>query len=980
MMDSLNQAFKYAFKQYAKNCAIEIDKNSITYAELEAQSNTLASFLAQHLAQEDSIILFGARSIEVYVSIISCVLANFTYVPLNPKFPNERLQTMIARTESKTMLLCKECVESFCKIAKDIKPLNILCFKVDFTELKEQFPQHHFIKIPLELPQNTHFSYTSSKTNPAYLLFTSGSTGIPKGVLVSRDNLISYVKRIKDLYHFTKEDRISQFFDLTFDLSMHDIFCTLLSGATLVVIPQIWLLNPLKFIATKQLSVLFAPPSLIAYLQNLKALKENVLPSLKVALFCGEALPVKSAIAFAKAAPNALLDNLYGPTEATISFTHYRFIEEGGIQKAKTTNAIPTLQEEILPLGLPFNGLLLSLRDLDGKEVQVGKTGEILLGSKLKETSQIALGYYNDPNKTQEKFIVENGIKWYKTGDLGRFNPTLNAYCFLGRIDEQVKIQGFRVELLEIDNALSLASNKQGRAIVLEENGFNVLYGVIEDKQRDSTEILNALRQKLPHYMLPKQIFYLENFPLNSNGKVDRNAIKQWLIAQITPPPHSNILKHHFLDYGQEMITLAKKLFKIPRSLSGEGNRQTLQILKDSLKTANLNIYAVPTGTQAFDWEIPKEWNVKDAYILTPGGEKICDFHTNNLHLVGYSIPTRAQLTFRDLKQHLHYLQTQPKAIPYITSYYKEYFGFCLSFEDFKALQKTYENSEELFNVIIDSTLTNGVMNYGEIKIKGQSKQEIILSTYICHPQMANNELSGILLCHTLAKILSQRENRYSYRILLLPETLGSIYYLSQHLKELKKSCIAGFVLTCIGDNGEYSVLHSKETNNLADRATKHILKHYYKNHKKYSYLERGSDERQYCAPGVELPFCTLMRTKFGEYKEYHTSLDDLSLLSATSLANSLEYVLRVLEVVEINGVYANTILCEPKLSKYDLYPTLSTKETFATIKDMRNLLMYCDGKLDLLEIAEICDFNLLELKEYLHKFITKGLLKNVKE
>lgn len=974
-MDLLSQAFKYAFEQYATNCAIEVDKESITYAELKIKSETLANLLSQNLTQENSIILFGARSLEVYVSIVACVLANYTYVPLNPKFPTERLKMMIERTKSKAMLLCQECVKSFCSIADSIKPLTILCYGIDSTKLQEQFLQHNFLEIPLEVPQHMDFiipKSTNSATalNPAYLLFTSGSTGIPKGVLVSRSNLISYVNRIKDLYHFTKKDRISQFFDLTFDLSMHDIFCTLLSGATLVVIPQIWLLNPLKFITKNNLSVLFAPPSLIAYLHNLKALKENSLPNLRIALFCGEALPVKSAMIFAKAAPNASLDNLYGPTEATISFTHYRFIEGGGIK-----NKIPLLQEDILPLGLPFKGLIVSLRDSGNKEVKHGEIGEILLGSEAEETSQIALGYYNDPSKTQEKFIKENGIRWYKTGDLGKFDPALNAYCFLGRIDEQVKIQGFRVELLEIDNALSVASNQQARAILIKENDLDVLYGVIEDRQIDSKQILNTLHQKLPHYMLPKQIFCLENFPLNSNGKVDRNAIKQWLIHQIAPPPSNN----GFLDYGQEMYTLAQRLFKIPRSLSGKGNRKTLQILKDSLKTAELKICAIPTGTKAFDWEIPKEWNVKDAYILTPDGEKICDFHTNNLHLVGYSIPTHTQLTFKELKKHLHYLQNQPQAIPYITSYYKEYFGFCLSFEDFKTLQDNYENSQEPFKVVVDSTLENGVMNYGEIKIQGKNKQEVLLSTYICHPQMANNELSGILLCHTLAKILSQRENRYSYRILFLPETLGSIYYLSQHLQELKKSCIAGFVLTCIGDNGEYSVLHSKSANNLADRAAKHILKHFYKNHKEYSYLERGSDERQYCAPGVELPFCTLMRTKFGKYKEYHTSLDNLSLFSATSLANSLEYVLRVLEAVELNDVYKNTILCEPKLSKYDLYPTLSTKETFAAIKDMRNLLMYCDGKLDLLEIAEICDFNLLELKEPLQKFITKGLLKNVK-
>ncbi|TLD83459.1 DUF4910 domain-containing protein [Helicobacter sp. MIT 11-5569] len=424
------------------------------------------------------------------------------------------------------------------------------------------------------------------------------------------------------------------------------------------------------------------------------------------------------------------------------------------------------------------------------------------------------------------------------------------------------------------------------------------------------------------------------------------------------------------------MYALAQTLFKIPRSLSGDGNRKTLNILKDSLKTATLEIYEIPTNTRAFDWKIPKEWNVKDAYIITPSGEKICDFKENNLHLVGYSIPTRVQLTFAELKEHLHFLEKQPKAIPYITSYYKEYFGFCLDFASFKALQKEYENSQEKFQVIIDSKLENGAMSYGEIRIPGKSKQEIVLSTYICHPQMANNELSGILMCYALAKLLSQRENRYSYRILFVPETIGSIYYLSRHLNALKESCVAGFILTCIGDNRNYSVLHSKSENNLADRATKHILKHFYKNFKTYSYLERGSDERQYCAPGVDLPFCTLMRTKFGEYLEYHTSLDDLSLLSAQSLSESLEYVLRVLKAVEINDVYENTILCEPQLGKRGLYPTLSTKDSIHQIKDMRNLLMYCDGKLDLLEIAEICGFNLLDLEEYLEKFIASGLLK----
>lgn len=575
-------------------------------------------------------------------------------------------------------------------------------------------------------------------------------------------------------------------------------------------------------------------------------------------------------------------------------------------------------------------------------------------------------------------------MRWYKTGDLGKFDETLNAYCFCGRIDEQVKIQGFRVELLEIDNALHKASSVQSRAILLEKDNLKTLYGVCETSAIDSRKILESLRSKLPFYMLPSKIFALEKFPLNSNGKVDRKAIVQWVSQNLESPQTKEVVCNKqsqnidFLHYGAEMYALTQRLFKIPRSLSGEGNRETLKILQESLP--NLKIYEVPSGTSAFDWEIPKEWNVKDAYILTPSGEKICDFKENNLHLMGYSIPCECALTFDELESHLYYLENQPSAIPYITSYYKERWGFCLKFNDFCALKEKYKDSPKKFQIKIESSLENGSLTYGELYIKGRSKQEIVFSTYICHPQMVNNELSGIVLSYTLGKILSQRENPYSIRLLFMPETIGSIYYLSRHLEHLRKFCIAGFVLTCIGDGRAYSMLHSREGNNLAERAAKHILAHYYQGFKEYSYLERGSDERQYCAPNVDLPFCTLMRTKFGSYPEYHTSLDDLSLVSAQSFADSLQYVWRILNVLELNATYQNTILCEPQLGKRGLYPTLSTKDSINQIKDMRNLLMYCDGKKDLLEIAEICDIDLLAMQEWLEKFLAHQLLKRIEQ
>lgn len=411
--------------------------------------------------------------------------------------------------------------------------MRVFCYNVpDVQSLQSRFAQHSFIEIPTQhVSQSIPIPAKSNHPDsPAYLLFTSGSTGIPKGVLVSRANLAHYCARIHVLYGFARGDRISQFFDLTFDLSMHDIFCTLLCGATLVVIPPRALLNPIAFIAQKHLNVFFAVPSLLALLQRLGALKENVLPSLKIALFCGEALPLALAQSFARCAPNALIDNLYGPTEATISFMQYRLIGAGGIAR----HSMPRLHCDIVPLGLPYQGLFVSLRDERGIEVARGEMGEIWLGG-----DQVALGYDNDTQKTDEKFIFEKGMRWYKTGDLGRFEPALNAFCFCGRADEQVKISGFRVELQEIDIALNKASDVPSRAVVIEHDGACVLYAVCETRTLDSKKILAFLREILPVYMLPCKIFALDSFPLNSNGKVDRGAIRQWVLHRIAESKRS---------------------------------------------------------------------------------------------------------------------------------------------------------------------------------------------------------------------------------------------------------------------------------------------------------------------------------------------------------------------------------------------------------------------------------------------------------
>jgi aminopeptidase-like protein len=292
---------------------------------------------------------------------------------------------------------------------------------------------------------------------------------------------------------------------------------------------------------------------------------------------------------------------------------------------------------------------------------------------------------------------------------------------------------------------------------------------------------------------------------------------------------------------GFEIHGLAQRLWGINRSITGDGVRKTLSILKEFLP--DLSVVEVPTGTSVFDWTIPKEWRVNDAYIISPSGEKICSFKENNLHLVGYSTPIHAKLTLSELQNNLYSLPEQPTAIPYITSYYKERWGFCLSQQQRDSL----ESGE--YEVFIDSDLFDGSLSYGELLIKGTSDKEIFISTYVCHPSMANNELSGPTVTTFIAKWLATRSNnRYSYRFVFIPETIGSITYLSRNKDHLKSKVFAGFNVTCIGDDRDYSYLPSRNGSTISDVVSKHILKHICPTYKTYKWTDRGSDERQYYA------------------------------------------------------------------------------------------------------------------------------------
>lgn len=420
---------------------------------------------------------------------------------------------------------------------------------------------------------------------------------------------------------------------------------------------------------------------------------------------------------------------------------------------------------------------------------------------------------------------------------------------------------------------------------------------------------------------------------------------------------------------GYQIHQLATELWPINRSITGEGVRQTLSTIKK--KIPELDIVDVPSGTQVFDWTIPKEWRVKDAYIVTPSGKKICEFKKNNLHLVGYSTPISKKLSLSELQDHLYSIPNQPNAIPYITSYYKERWGFCLSHEQRERL----EDGE--YEVFIDSELFDGSLCYGEIIINGRSNKEIFISTYVCHPSMANNELSGPCVTTFLAKRLKEKDRlRYSYRLIFVPETIGSITYLSRNIDHLKKSVVAGFNVSCVGDNRDYSYLPSRNGNTLSDQVAKHVLKYTCSTYKSYSWGDRGSDERQYCAPGVDLPIASIMRTKYGMYDEYHTSLDDLiNVVTAEGLDGGFNAIWNAIEALERNVYPKVKVLCEPQLGKRGIYPTLSTKASGAEVRLMMDLITWSDGSRSLIEIAELCDSPIWELFPIVDKLSSHNLM-----
>lgn len=449
--------------------------------------------------------------------------------------------------------------------------------------------------------------------------------------------------------------------------------------------------------------------------------------------------------------------------------------------------------------------------------------------------------------------------------------------------------------------------------------------------------------------------------------------MKKKTMLRAVPPtePRKLALTSEEKAEGEKMHALLKRLFPICRSLTGPGVRETLRILKE---TVPLTVQSVPSGTKCMDWTVPDEWEATDAYILDPHGHKIIDFKQNNLHLVSYSTPFKGRLTLEELQPHLYSIPEKPEAIPYVTSYYKRRWGFCLAHKVRESLKPgSYE-------VVVDTKLFAGKLNYGELLIPGESEKEILVSANICHPSLANNELSGPVLIASLAQATSRRKPRFSYRFVWVPETIGSLAYLSRHLEEMQRKTVAGIVATCVGDPGPFSYLYSRLGNCLTDRVVTHCLTRAGVPFREHSYLERGSDERQYGAPGIDLPVGSLTRTLYGRFPEYHTSLDSPTFVTAEALAESYAMYLHIFRTIEEARVYRACVLGEPMLSRRGMYPEVGGGQLEYSVQLLMNFLAYCDGCQDLLGIAELLDVAVTELEPIAKRCLEAGLIKELDE
>jgi len=433
----------------------------------------------------------------------------------------------------------------------------------------------------------------------------------------------------------------------------------------------------------------------------------------------------------------------------------------------------------------------------------------------------------------------------------------------------------------------------------------------------------------------------------------------------------------------QEIAYYLERLFPISRSITGNGNRETLKILNEIIP---LNISEVASGTRVYDWEVPKEWNIRSAWIKNNMGEKIIDLVDSNLHIVNYSIPIHKKMSLTDLSSHIHFFKSQPDVIPYRTSYYQENWGFCISYNSYK---KKFAD-DTIYEVFIDSDLKPGSLTLADFLINGSSSKEYLFSTYFCHPSMANDNLSGVLLSAFLARELGQMKLKNSYRFIFIPETIGAIAYCALNESSMKK-IIGGYVLSCVAGKGMYGYKQTFFENHLIDRVVHQTFKESGIDYITYPFIPQGSDERQYSSPGFRIPIGSVHKDKYHEYKEYHTSADNLNFVNGEAILKTLEIYLSIINKLEENSIVLSlNPNCEPQLGKRGLYPSVG-RRTMNINKSNENveadsenieldtilwLLFYGDGNSSILDICEKHQLHFNNTLKIAKKLEQKGLLK----
>ncbi|MBF0361084.1 MAG: AMP-binding protein [Oligoflexia bacterium] len=527
-MSSLSEIITSSLQKYNDRPAIWVDDCVYTYGDLSYYINQIRNVLHQQLTSPalkgERICIWAYRSIDAYVGILSGVLSGMPYVPLNPRFPDERNLSIINRVRPKAIIVDKNCEDAASKILPTIK-FPLLVFFPSYTQkpkwcslIKQHqfFSQEELISYPLASISNLEVGsvVNTDSSDMLYILFTSGSTGEPKGVVVSHGNVFSYVNGINTISDCHYDDRYLQHIDLTFDLSAHDMYCSWCSGASLYVTPHNLILFPNRFISEYKINKCMLVPSTAGVIQGHNLLFPNSMPSLKYTFFCGEPLTGSVVNGWQKSAPSSIIYNVYGPTEATIAFTYYKC----------TGDSV----DRCLPIGKPLINQQVIITS--SSETAADEIGEILLGG-----SQVALGYWENEKMTDEKFYSHSGKRWYKTGDLGKLDPNSQDIIFLGRSDRQIKVRGFRVELGEIESVIRKIAKTYFVAVlgdsdseyenVLGGEGYLNVVALVANSQESKENIIEECKKILPDYMVPSQVIFLKEFPRNSNDKIDYKEI-----------------------------------------------------------------------------------------------------------------------------------------------------------------------------------------------------------------------------------------------------------------------------------------------------------------------------------------------------------------------------------------------------------------------------------------------------------------------